>query len=290
MVEAADLLLRHNLITRNGSEMIYSLNLAYESLRRVQNSGLKSKQVKELQMIRINKHPLALRVVIVMASFAFAAVGFSANVNSARIIPKGTVSVIKDGKAVGEFTQEAPLPEGSLLRCEGQCAVRMNDVYMVAEPGTVFSVSPMANSNELFVQEGIVYFSINESSRPLQFNTPAGVVTTRQASLTDAELKGYVRVSGNEAEVGVIEGGTMIVDTPDGEMALLPGKQVTLALVDPGTSISGVAGAAEGSSLGRDVALGVVGTAVIVGAGYGLHKLVQNGGSGGGSSGSPSSP
>ncbi len=36
-------------------------------------------------MIRINKHPLALRVVIVMASFAFAAVGFSANVNSADI-------------------------------------------------------------------------------------------------------------------------------------------------------------------------------------------------------------
>ena len=241
-------------------------------------------------MIRINKHPLALRVVIVMASFAFAAVGFSANVNSARIIPKGTVSVIKDGKAVGEFTQEAPLPEGSLLRCEGQCAVRMNDVYMVAEPGTVFSVSPMANSNELFVQEGIVYFSINESSRPLQFNTPAGVVTTRQASLTDAELKGYVRVSGNEAEVGVIEGGTMIVDTPDGEMALLPGKQVTLALVDPGTSASAAAGEG-GSTLVTDVVLGVVGTAVIVGGIYGLHKVVDNnGGGGGGSDGSPSSP
>jgi hypothetical protein len=165
----------------------------------------------------------------------------------------------------------------------------MNDVYMVAEPGTVFSVSPMANRNELLVQEGIVYFSINESSRPLQFNTPAGVVTTRQASLTDGELRGYVRVSGNEAEVGVLEGGTMIVDTPNGEMALLPGKQVTLALVDPGTSISAVAGAAEGSSLGRDIALGVVGTAVILAGAYGLHKIGQNGDNSS-SSGSPSSP
>ena len=243
-------------------------------------------------MIRINKHPLALKLVILIASFAFTAVGFSANANSARIIPKGTVSVIKDGKVVGEFTQEAPLPEGSLLRCEGQCTVRLGDAYLVAEPGTVFSVSPMADSNELLVQEGTVYFSVNESSRPLHFNTPAGVVTTRQTSLTDGELRGYVRVSGNEAEVGVIGGGTMIVDTPNGEMAILPGKQITLALVDPGTSTSAAAG---GSSLATDVALGVVGTAVIVGGIYAINEAVTNdgnggGGGGGGGGGSPSSP
>jgi len=113
-------------------------------------------------MIRINKHPFILKLVIVIASFAFTAVGFSANANSARIIPKGTVSVIKDGKVVSEFTQEAPLPEGSLLKCQGQCTVRMNDAYMVAESDTVFSVSQTANSNELFVQEGTVYFSVNE--------------------------------------------------------------------------------------------------------------------------------
>lgn len=241
-------------------------------------------------MIRINKHPLALKVFIMIVSFAFATVGFSANADSARIIPKGTVSVIKDGKTVGEFTKEAPLPEGSLLRCEGQCTVRMNDVYMVAEPDTVFSVSPMANSNELLVQEGTVYFSINETSRPLQFNTPAGVVTTRQASLTDGELRGYVRVSGNEAEVGVIGGGSMIVDTPNGEMALLPGKQVTLALVDPGTSVSGAAGAGT-YSLVTNVVLGVVGTAVIVGGIYAIDQgLKDNDSPGGGSIGSPSSP
>lgn len=242
-------------------------------------------------MIRMNKHPLALKLVIVIASFAFAAAGFSANANSARIIPKGTVSVIKDGKIVGELTQEAPLPEGALLRCEAQCTVRLNDAYMVAEPDTVFSVTPMANSNELLVQEGTVYFSINESSRPLEFNTPAGVVTTRQTSLTDGELRGYVRVSGNEAEVGVIGGGTMIVDTPSGEMAILPGKQITLAMVDPGTSASAPTGGG-GSLTATDVVLGVVGTAVIVAGIYGLNEAFSgsDGGGGGGGGGSPSSP
>ena len=243
-------------------------------------------------MIRINKHPLALKLIILIASFAFAAVGFSANGNSARIIPKGTVSVIKDGKIVGEFTQEAPLPEGSLLRCQGQCTVRMNDAYLVAEHDTVFSVTPMAESNELLVQEGTVYFSINESSRPLQFNTPSGVVTTRQTSLTDAELRGYVRVSGNEAEVGVIGGGTMLVDTPNGEMAILPGKQVTLALVEPGTPAA-ASTEGGGSTMAANVALGIVGTAVIVGGIYAINEAVSGdggGGGGGGGDGSPSSP
>ena len=175
-------------------------------------------------MIRMNKHPLAFKVVVVIASLAFTAVGFSASVNSARIIPNGTVSVIKDDKIVGEFAQEAPLPEGSLLRCEAQCTVRMNDAYMVAEPNALFSVSPMADSTELLVQEGTVYFSINESSRPFRFNTPDGIVTTRQISLTDNELMGYVRVFNNKAEVGVIAGGTMKVDTPKGEMAIPPEK------------------------------------------------------------------
>jgi hypothetical protein len=243
-------------------------------------------------MIRMNKYPLALKLVILMTSFAFAAVGFSANADSARIIPKGTVSVIKDGKIVGEFTQEAPLPEGSLLKCQGQCTVRMNDAYLVAEHDTVFSVTPMADSNELLVQEGTVYFSVNESSRPLQFDTPAGVVTTRQTSLTDGELRGYVRVSGNEAEVGIIGGGSMIVDTPNGEMAILPGKQVTLALVEPGTPAAASTGEG-GSTMAANVALGVVGTAVIVGGIWAINEAVSGdggGGGGGGGGGSPSAP
>ncbi len=240
-------------------------------------------------MFNINKHSLVLKAVIVIASFAFASVGFSANANSARIIPNGRVSIIENGKVVGEFSKEVPLPEGSLLKCEAQCAVKMNDAYMVAEPGTVFSVSPMANSNELLVQEGTVYFSVTESSRPIQFDTPGGVVTTRETSLTGSELKGYVRVSGNETEIGVIEGGTMTVETSSGEMAITPGKQVTIAVVNPDPPAAATGGEG-GSTLVTDVVLGVVGTAVIVGGIYGLHKVVDSGSGGGGSDGSPSSP
>ena len=240
-------------------------------------------------MIRINKHPFALKSLIAIVSFVFATVGFAANVNSARIIPKGTVSIIKDGNVVGEFSNEAPLPEGSLLKCDEQCAVKTDDVYMVAQPDTVFSVSPMANPNELSVQEGTVYFSIDESSRPLQFDTPAGVVTTLETSLTDSELRGYVRVVRNEAEVGVIGGGTMIVDTPSGEMAILPGEKVTLAMVNPPVPYGSAAAGEEGSSIATDVLLGLAGTAVIVGGIYAL-AVTFDGGDGDNNQASPSSP
>ena len=198
--------------------------------------------------------------------------GFSASVNSARIIPNGRVSIIENGKVVGEFSKEVPLPKGALLKCEAQCTVKLTDAYMAAEPGTVFSVSPMANSNELMVQEGTVYFSVTESSRPLQFNTPGGVVTTRETSLTGSELKGYVRVSGNETEIGIIEGGTMIVETSSGEMAITPGKQVTIAMVDP-SAPAAATGGEGGSSLVSDIALGAAGAGVLVAGGYALSKI-----------------
>ncbi len=86
-------------------------------------------------------NPLILKVLVVFLSFAMVTAGFSAGSNSGRVIPMGKVSIINDGKVVGEFSEETPLPEGSLLRCEAQCTVILDDVYMVVEPGTVFSVT-----------------------------------------------------------------------------------------------------------------------------------------------------
>ena len=236
-------------------------------------------------MFEKRKNTLILKVLVVFVSFAMATAGFAAGANSARIIPNGRVSIIENGKAVGELSQEAPLPEGSLLRCKAKCAVKLDDVYMVVEPGTVFSVSPMADRIELLVQEGTVYFSATESTRPIQFNTPAGNATSRNLTLTDGELRGYVRVSGNETELGVIGGGSMMVETESGELAITSGKQVTMTLIDPARSVAATGGE-EGLSTNAKIALGVVGAGVVVAGGIAL----ASGSSGGGGSGSPSSP
>ena len=237
-------------------------------------------------MLGRRKKTLMMKVLVVFISFAFVSYGFAA-----RIVPTGKVSIIKDGKVIGEFTQEAPLPEGALLRCEDKCAVKLDDVYMVAEPGTVFSVSSTADRHDIMVQEGTVYYSLNESSRPLNFDTPAGAATTGDYTMTDGELRGYVRVVGNETEIGVIGGGSMTVSTGSEIVPVSSGKKVTMALADPGTTPT-AAGAQEGMSKNTKIAIGVIAAAVMIGGGI---ALASSGGGGGGGGrdrddGSPSSP
>jgi hypothetical protein len=239
-------------------------------------------------MFEIGKHKFVQNTIIAIVSLAFSAAAFSAAVNPARIIPSGRVSIIKDGQIVGEISQEAPLPEGSLLRSEARCAVKMDDLYMVAEPETTFSVAPQAAANELTVQQGTAYYSMPGTARPLQINTPPGDASIREFSVTDSELKGYVWVSDSKTEIGVIEGGTMIVDTASGEMAVTPGEQITIAAVNPDPPAAGTGGE-RGSSLATDIALGVAGTGVIVGGIYAL-AVAFDGGNGSDGGGSPSSP
>ena len=235
-------------------------------------------------MIRERKKTLTLKLFVVLLSLAVVSAGYAASTDSARVIPTRKVYIIQDGKIIGEFSNEAPLPEGSLLRCEGKCAVKMDDTYMVVDPGTEFSITPAADSTALYVKTGTVYFAINESSRPIQITTPSGDAATGDLTMTDSELRGYVRVSGNETEIGVIGGGIMMVETASGEMAVTPGNAVTIASI--GSESSGaVAAETGGLTRNQKIALGAGAAAVLVAGGI---ALTSSGGSGSG--GSPAAP
>jgi hypothetical protein len=240
-------------------------------------------------MLRKRKKTLKLKVFVVLLSLAMTTAGFSANAGSARITPSGTVSIIENGQVVGQFSQETPLPEGSLLRCEDKCTINMGDTYMVVDPGTEFSVTPGAESTALYVKTGTVYYSINESSRPIQITTPSGDATTGDLRMTENELRGYVRVSGNETEIGVIGGGTMMVQTASGDMAVTPRNAVTITSV--GSETSGAAAGDTGGGLTRNQKIGIgVATAAVLTAG-GIALASSGGGSsGGGGGGSPAAP
>jgi hypothetical protein len=231
-------------------------------------------------MFAKQKKTLLLKVFVVFVVFAFTAAGFAA-----RIIPTGKVSIIKDGQVVGEFSQESQLPEGSLLRCEAKCAVKLDDVYMVAEPGTVFSVTSMANRHEVLVQEGTVFYELRRDSRSVHFDTPAGYATTGDLTMTEDELRGYVRVIGNETEIGVIGGGSMMVETGSGEMLITSGKKVTMTLTGPATTVAG-AGGEEGLTRNQKIGLGVASAAVLT---AGIIALASSSG-GNGDGGSPAAP
>ncbi len=234
--------------------------------------------------------------IISSISLVLATTTFSAALNSARIIPAGKVSNIKDGKVIGEYSREAPLPEGSLLRCEARCTAKLDDLYMVAEPETIFSVAQQTTANELTVQQGTVYYSLHKTSRPLQINTPPGDASIRKVSVTDSELRGYVQVSDSTAEIGVIDGGTIVVETSAGEMAITPGKQVTIASVNnlnPSAVTAAATREGGGSGVVTDIVLGAAQAGVIIGGGYALYAIDQHFNSGSNNDdddGSPSSP
>jgi len=237
-------------------------------------------------MILKRKKTLMLKLFAVLLSLAMTTAGFSTNGGPARIIPSGTVSVIQDGQVVSQFSQETPLPEGSLLRCEDKCTINLGDTYMVVDPGTEFSITPGSESTALYVKFGTVYYSINELSRPIQITTPSGDATTGDLTMTDSELRGYVRVSGNETEIGVIGGGTMMLATASGDMAVTPGNAVTIAAL--GTTETGAAGGDTDGGLTRNQKIGIgVATVAVLAAGA---IALSSGGGGGGSSSSGGSP
>jgi hypothetical protein len=105
--------------------------------------------------------------------------------------------------------------------------------------------------------------------------------------VTDSELRGYVRVSGNETDIGVIGGGSMMLETDSGEVAITSGKQLTMALTASGTAVAATGGKAEGLSKNQKYALGAVGAGLVIAGGA---ALASSGSSSSGSSGSPAVP
>jgi hypothetical protein len=177
-----------------------------------------------LTMSGKRKKFLAVKICVVFFFFAFATAGFAA-----RIVPVGKVSIIKGGYVIGEFNQEALLPEGFLLRCEAKCVIHLDDVYMEVEPKTAFSVSPMPNRNNLKVQKGTVYFSLKESSRPLNFDTPIENATIGNLFLIEDELQGYVRAAEDVTEIGILRGGAAMLGIGSNEIAVFSGEKLAIA-------------------------------------------------------------
>lgn len=247
-------------------------------------------------MVSLGKSKSFMIGVITLILCTFGTSSFSSGSNSARIIPTEKVSVYRGNKLVGEFHAEAPFPEGALLACDGECAVKMEDLYLVGADKSLFSVQTKSDVREVQVKEGTLYFTISDLPRPMLFNTPNTVLTVEGLSLISSSgaaiLKGYVIVTPEATELGVIEGGFILVSTIEGQKRIYPGKMVRVAQVDPATG-----DAAAGIKRAGGVATRIpkknlfVGSALLgVLAGGAAALSGGGGGSGGGSVASPSTP
>jgi hypothetical protein len=259
-------------------------------------------------MQNLIKNTLRFKILTIFIILAFTSTGFSADLPSGRILPKGKVTLFQNNQKVGEFHSEAPLPEDTFLSVQGECGVKLSHLYLVALDQSLFSITTKNRSRTLFVQKGTVYFALSSMPYTLVFQTPDGVITTNEvmlkASSTNRLLKGYVHVEEGITRVGVLEGGSMMVTAADDKpQVVTAGHELRLAQADifkeegkpekekpaktEKTGETGKAAKAGGMSTAAKVGIGIVAIGGIV-------ALAAGGGGGGGGDGgggaSPASP
>jgi hypothetical protein len=242
------------------------------------------------------------KIVAIFSLLAFVSTGFASGLSVGRIIPKGKVTLFQGDQKVGEFRSEAPFPEGAFLSVQGECGVKMNDLYLVAIDKSLFSVTTDPDSRKLSVKTGTVYFALSSMPHILVFKTPDGVVTTHQillnASAKSGLLQGYVSVTDAVTKVGVLEGGSLLLSVGDGETKRInAGQELRLAQAglfedkeekkeepkDKKTKPADKKAKAKGMSTTAKVLIGLV----TVG---GIAALAGGGGGGGGGGSAPASP
>jgi hypothetical protein len=220
----------------------------------------------------------------------------------ARVIPTGKVSLLSDGKEVNQFQSEMPLPEGSLMLCNGSCLVQMPGIQLVAQDKAVFALAEGKERWDLSVKSGQVHFAMRADAKPVSFHTPHDTLQTEQA-LVPASSTGMVRgsIMVTEAEsVLAIEEGALQVMSADGTMLVQPGQTIRLAQAQmtpqqskekqeqdkkkAGAVIvgAGAAGAGAGAAAGAGIAGPIIAGAVVAGIAVNAAAVGTSGFSGGG--------
>lgn len=242
---------------------------------------------------------IGIKLVVFWLTLLMISQGAVALAGSDRIYPTGKVTLYRDDKIVGEYTKEAPLPEGSIISTDGRCAIKLDDLYLVAEDKSVFSISTSGRQRNLFIKEGTVYFKTSTMRRAFAFITPNGQISVERirlnASFGDGAINGYVAVTETQSELGVAQGGSLDVFTDQGPMTIQSGKKIILSQADMDIGLPEDEKPAaqqppetEPKKMsGKKIAYGALGVAAIAGIALGLGG---GGGGGGGGSVSPSTP
>ena len=139
---------------------------------------------------------------------------------SARVIPKGTLSVVENGKTVGEFQSEVPLPQGASLVCSGECLVQGENFQLLAHDKTQFSLAKKGKVWVLTVKSGTVEFSMSEDAK-LAFVTPKGRYEVTKAIPDKGLVRGCVDVSAAGTKFATAAG-VLYLASAEGVLELQP--------------------------------------------------------------------
>ena len=190
--------------------------------------------------------------------------------NTGRIIPNGKIGIISEGKEVGQIKSEAPVPEGLLMVCDGNCIMQAHGLQLVAQDKSVFAVTEASERWDVAVKNGRIDFGVKADSKSLAFHTPTDVIQVQQVIVpasSEGLVRGSVTVTDKGTELAVTEG--MLKVAYNGtQQVVQPGEPIVLAqtgAVTGGTAVAGGTGAGI-TTTGAIVA----GTVAVVGIGAGV--------------------
>ena len=139
----------------------------------------------------------------------------------ARVIPQGKISILEEGKEVTQFQSELPLPEGTMMLCNGSCVVQTQNLQLVAQDRAVFALAEGKARWDLTVKSGQVDFAMRPDAKPVSFHTPHDTIQTERAIVpasSGSMVRGSIKVSETESVMSVQEGALQVM-SPDGTQA-----------------------------------------------------------------------
>jgi hypothetical protein len=227
------------------------------------------------QSNRIKQFSWMVAVIFLLAAVAAAS-------ESARVLTSAKVNVYRGGKLVQVLKESAPLPEGALLKPEGDCGVRLSYMSLVGKKGSAFAVRQDGPGVELGVESGMVYFAATSAAKKTVFKTPAGLVVVQQMivkAAADGVLKGFVQVDEDKTTLGVLKGGDMVVSTVEGERVIHAGEQIVLARAggSGSSAASGSAPAGAAAVTGSKISAGFLASGLVVADAVALGVITEAG-------------
>jgi hypothetical protein len=166
----------------------------------------------------------------------------------ARVIPQGKVSLLEEGKEATQFQSELPLPEGTLMLCNGNCLVQTQNLQLVAQDRAVFALAEGKARWDLTVKSGQVDFAMRADAKPISFHTPNDTIQMERAIVPASGagmVRGSIKVSETESVLSMQEGALQVM-SPDGTVLIQPGQGIRLAAAPATTgATAGVAGSGE---------------------------------------------
>ena len=226
----------------------------------------------------------------------YVATCFSADQNSARLIPSDVVFGYENNQKIAEFKNEVPFPEEMLLKSQGDSGIKMDNILLVAEDKSEFSITTESDCRYITVKSGKVHFAISDLPKTLAFVTPQGIVTSKQLIVNASNrsmVQGTVSVDKNakSSEYSVYQGGSLLLATSDGDRLINSQQQLLLAQADTGevdttTVYKSEEEAQSYWSTLTPVQQGLFGVAGVGLAGWGIYELTDDDDN----DGSPSTP